>query len=366
MNSHEQARLEAGLSEAQASRARTNSIPRSGVPPERKMDAGSAPDRALLKADDVHRALAGGGWGQVLVDLGALPVYFLRRNGQRPVSGPCPACGGRDRFTFDDRKGHGDFLCRKCGPGDGFDLLMRVHRWDFTHALMEVARAIGIRPGETRDVVARHVPPPEQPARLTARARELLRTACMPEDVPDVVAYLLSRNLWPLRPGCPLRAHPNAQYSDAEGFLGRFPALVAPVVDIASELVTAHVTWLQDGAKLRGYPPRKLVGKMRGRMGCAVRLAAVGPVLGIAEGIETALAAMKLFSVPVWAATSASSLAKFEPPEGVERLIIFADRNEAGFKAAFQLKDRVGIPCELRIPTAPAGDWADVLEVTNG
>ena len=48
--------------------------------------------------------------------------------------GPCPACGGDDRFTFDDKGGRGTFICRKCPDetdaynmaGDGVELVRRV------------------------------------------------------------------------------------------------------------------------------------------------------------------------------------------------------------------------------------------------
>ncbi|MDM4912857.1 primase-helicase zinc-binding domain-containing protein [Escherichia coli] len=39
---------------------------------------------------------------------------------------PCPACGGKDRFRFDDN-GRGSFICNQCGAGDGLDLIKRVN-----------------------------------------------------------------------------------------------------------------------------------------------------------------------------------------------------------------------------------------------
>ena len=31
---------------------------------------------------------------------------------------PCPICGGNDRFTYDNNRGRGDWVCRKCNDGD--------------------------------------------------------------------------------------------------------------------------------------------------------------------------------------------------------------------------------------------------------
>jgi putative DNA primase/helicase len=90
-------------------------------------------------------------------------------------------------------------------------------------------------------------------------------------------------------------------------------------------------------------------------------------ILGIAEGIETALSAAVLNGIPVWAALTTSLLSKFEPPPGILRLRVFADRDEAGLAAATHLMERLQgrVALEIRIPTAPAKDWNDVLLARN-
>jgi putative DNA primase/helicase len=98
-----------------------------------------------------------------------------------------------------------------------------------------------------------------------------------------------------------------------------------------------------------------------------VRLLPAGPVLGIAEGIETALSAAIIDAVPVWSALNTSLLARFEPPPGIERLVIYADRDEPGLLAAIRLQERLqgriraGLSVEVRVPRAPAADWNDSL-----
>lgn len=55
----------------------------------------------------------------------------------------CPACGGKDRFRFDDN-GRGSHFCNQCGAGDGLDLIKKVNNCDATKAAEIVADALGI------------------------------------------------------------------------------------------------------------------------------------------------------------------------------------------------------------------------------
>ncbi|HBC3016330.1 TPA: hypothetical protein KC554_003971 [Escherichia coli O146] len=67
--------------------------------------------------------------------------------------GPCPACGGDDRFTFDDIEGRGTFICRKCPDetdaynqaGDGLELVRRVAsvRFGSPVSTYQAARLVG-------------------------------------------------------------------------------------------------------------------------------------------------------------------------------------------------------------------------------
>ncbi|EOV0999199.1 primase-helicase zinc-binding domain-containing protein, partial [Edwardsiella piscicida] len=55
----------------------------------------------------------------------------------------CPACGGTDRFRFDDN-GRGSFICNQCGAGDGLDLIKKVNNCDTTEAAQLAADVLGI------------------------------------------------------------------------------------------------------------------------------------------------------------------------------------------------------------------------------
>ena len=99
--------------------------------------------------------------------------------------------------------------------------------------------------------------------------------------------------------------------------------------------------------------------------GAAVRLAPHEDKLGIAEGIETALAASVLFNMPVWAALNAGLLS-WTPPAEVETVFVFGDNDASatGQAAAYALAQRLkakGVAAFVEIPTRTGDDWADVL-----
>jgi putative DNA primase/helicase len=313
----------------------------------------------MMRAADIHTRL-GAAWPVVLAQLG-IDEAFLRPK----KAGPCPACGGRDRYVFDNRSNRGDYFCRHCGAGDGFQLLQRAHGWTFRETLQRVAEAAGLEQAEHGQVWSSAVKEAttEPPAKPTARVLRLRRECCRIVDCQDAIEYLAHRGLWPLPEGCRLLAHPSVEYFQDGARIGRYSALIAEVRDIAGALVTAHVTYLQHGRKLVGSEPRKILSPLTAHTGCAVRLTPLeGEALGIGEGIETCLAAAARHRVPTWAALNTSLLSKFEPPAGIKRLLIFADRDTAGLEAASRLAERVQgrVDFELRLPPEGAKDWNEV------
>jgi putative DNA primase/helicase len=140
--------------------------------------------------------------------------------------------------------------------------------------------------------------------------------------------------------------------------------MVARVTDVAGNSVQLYRTYLADPDQkaLVDAPRRMMPGPVP--PGSAIRLAEVRDGrLGIAEGIETALSAGVLYSVPVWAAIGTAGLCGWVPPDGVTRVTVFADHdsNYAGHAAAYALAHKLkikGIEVEVMVP--PAGDWNDV------
>jgi putative DNA primase/helicase len=293
------------------------------------------------------RDRARGRWHDILPLLGIDRRYLTGKNG------PCPMCGGRDRWRFLNTDGNGTWICNQCGQrgGGGADLVMK-----FTGApFYEVAQRIESVLGETcvrehrRDV--RDVR--DGLNRLWCGAR-----AVCAGDATDL--WLRSRGVGLDRyPPC-LRTGAKVRYVDNDT---AHPAMLAMVQGPDGKPVTIHRTYLTaDGRKAPVDKPRKLYSAMA--KGSAIRLAPVGARLGVAEGIETALAAAKLFNAPTWATISAGMLETFEPPSTVSEVVIFGDNdaNHVGQRAAHALAARLAghVRVDVKIPDLVDTDWNDV------
>jgi putative DNA primase/helicase len=271
-------------------------------------------------------------------------------------------CGGKDRFRYIDTERRGTWICTHCGGGDGMDLATQFTGRAFRDMAAEIDGILG----------RKQLPSDPEPKRMTeddqrAALRSLFAGSALVEDGDPAHRYLSARGL-----GDPMlygnRLLFNRAVFDGEG--GVRPCMVAVVSDAAGRNCTLHRTFLHptEPRKAEMDPPRKL---MPGAVpdGAAVRLCDwQGGPLGVAEGVETALAAATLFEMPVWSAIDAGKLAKWVPPEGCDELAIFGDRDGkfGGQAAAFRLAHRLA--CDQRRPMAVSvhipdvpGDWNDVL-----
>jgi putative DNA primase/helicase len=302
---------------------------------------------AKMKTADV----AAGRWPGILQALGVDPTYLRNKHG------PCPSCTGKDRYRFDDKDGRGTWFCSRCGSGDGFQLLQIVFGWTFQETAKQVDRIVGTVP------VGAIVPARAEHDKVRVLQRVWVETREVVHD--DPVWLYLNRRLGLEQVPAGLRLHPALRYTDEDGRdLGRFPAMVAKIQYPDGAGASIHRTYLtEDGCKAAVPQPKKIMAGKPLNTG-AVRLGEVGTALGIAEGIETALAASIRFGVPVWAATNAVLLESWVPPAGVERVLIAAD-NDASFTgqaAAFGLARRLvqkGLSVEIQIPERVGKDWAD-------
>jgi putative DNA primase/helicase len=253
---------------------------------------------------------------------------------RRTRRAPCPQCdrGPRDTalaITIDER-----------------GTVTYCHRCGYTAA--EHVERLGRVP-------PRRKLPSAEPARLDGIWR---RTLPLAGSIGET--YLLYRHCVLPPPDSDLRFLPGND---------RFPpSLCALVTDtVTAEPISLHFTRLRaDGRGKAGTDRDKLLLKGHRKAGGVIRLwpsEAVSYGLGIAEGIETALAASHIYT-PIWAAIDAGNLAAFPVLPGIDCLTIYADHDDAGLRAARECGLRwKGADREVRIlrSVTPGQDIADVL-----
>lgn len=321
------------------------------------------------------RQLACHQWRCLLPSLGIDEQYLTR------CHGPCPACGGKDRFRFDDKDGRGTFFCNNCRAGDGFRLVELVTGWTPKQTLEAVAQALGLD--------GRKKPNPDSPHRRVIPA---------PADRPIEREKRTNKlkQIWlesaPLKPGSPgwkylteVRGIPLASIPETARFhnaltywepgadgkprnRGNHPALVFTVHSGNGDPVGLRLIYLTpEGEKLEVKEPKKLqVIEAGAATGGAVRLAEPADLLAISEGIETGLAIQTARAIPVWAAGSAVLLEKIAIPEHVKTVLIFSDNdlNNCGQSAAYALASRLRTQNKavgIYTPEKPGSDWLDFL-----
>lgn len=301
---------------------------------------------------DIHQATQHR-WQYILPHIGIEPRY-LRNTHQ-----PCPICGGKDRFRFDDKDGMGTYFCNQCGAGNGFTLMMKHLHCSFREAAQIAADILGER----------------QPAFSSQNAPE---AELQKQPAPDRIGQITE--IWeaarPLSPSCPavrylerrgidMRQLPdNLRYTPALAYwttgndgkplhIGTYPALIG-ALETERGLMGLQRIYLQGEAKAQITHPqtgealdckKMLCRYPQSTSGAAVRLFPIEPGLPLVlcEGIETALAARELTGFPAWAAISANGIRRFEPPAH-SPVWIYADHDTphpVGFEAAHELAMRL-------------------------
>jgi hypothetical protein len=296
--------------------------------------------RAMIPSDLIQRAEA------VRIE-DEVERRGIKLVGRIDRSGPCPLCGGKDRFSINVRKQV--FLCRGCvARGNVIALVRFLDGCGFLEALEYLT-------GE-------RAPAPSRPAPAATDAPR--------DDDRDARALILARQIaFELRPilGSPgetyLRDARKIVTSAIEDVLERtdgvgwHPAVyfnepghalhgrkLGAIISVMTDMITAEPT----GAISRTYihEGRKLgKAKTLGSPAGIIRLSEDADVLEglhIAEGLETALAGMSIGLRPMWAAGSTALMAKLPAVSGIKALTIIADHDAkgAGERAAAEVASR--------------------------
>jgi hypothetical protein len=250
----------------------------------------------------------------------------LEKVGASEWAGPCPLCGGEDRFSVNVQKKV--FNCRSSAAGGGSPIDMVIHCTGCS--LIEAAEAIT---GEPRPDQSRNETEEEQEARLRAHQRFIVAARKREEEqrrsheekqsrdertIEEVLkravdlddarakhgqAYLMeTRGLSPK----PNLSH-DIKYVGALDYygygdngagelkrLGTLPALVATIRNASGAVTGISQTYLDPSAPRKWTPigssrnrPRKIRGDKHGGM---IRLGVIGETIGLSEGWENCLA----------------------------------------------------------------------------
>jgi Toprim domain len=216
------------------------------------------------------------------------------------------------------------------------------------------------RGDEVRPKMKHHAPLPsseERHAKHMGFARSIW-DATKPAKGTLVEQYLVETRKLDLPDTEAIRFHPRLRVTHTDQFA---PAMVCMMTDIRTDEFTGvHRTFLTEAG-------RKISNAVLGRArGSAIKIdRAEGHGLGIAEGIETAIAARFLYR-PIWSVISAGGMRHFPVLSGIEHLEIFADNdlNGVGETAARDCLARwenQGAEVAIVMPPRKGADIADFI-----
>jgi putative DNA primase/helicase len=327
-----------------------------------------------------------------LLEAAALFGAKLKRAGQEHI-GPCPNCGGTDRFSISP--GRSVWNCRGAhGGGGAISLAIHAGQMSFLQACELLTGRANPSGGHSRPLSAAEIAERDRrwaEYEATRRAREAQQMA-REEFIKDEVqriwrdsapingtlaeTYLKSRGI-PAFATDVLRFHPSLEYQKS----GKsYPVLVCRVDDVDGALCAIWRIYLRgDGRKADVANPKLGLGPAGGG---AVRIGGVGAKIGLAEGVETALGAWHLIGrqYPVWSCLSTAGLVGIELPLDVEHVVIFPDGDRpvrkqgdefvpavpAGRKAAEALRDDLiakGLTVTLAAEPNAGRDYLDLWQI---
>jgi len=270
-----------------------------------------------------------------------IQAFNLRPVGRDSWQGDCPACNYPEAFSLVVRNGKPLWYCHACQD---------------KAALM--AALCGGLPLQTASALRVRQKPTDK-GRLEFVRRLWGETLPIADTVAE--RYLAGRRLHSLHIA-DLRFLPACRHTPTGQI---YPAMVAAVRRWpANEVVAIHRTFLmRDGSgKIDHLQARMMLGSATG---CAVQLAQAGEQLALAEGIETALSVLQATGIPTWVCLSTAGLQRVMVPDTVREVLICADHDPPGLKAAHAAADRLyrlGKQVRLAAPPQAGADFNDILK----
>jgi putative DNA primase/helicase len=233
---------------------------------------------------------------------------------------------------------------------------------------------VGERQASKRDEQAEKQAQAEHEKRLQRQGRinqQLFACAHPLQRQSPVGQYLVHRGLGKLSKSPQALRMAALPYFDDGIEIGHFPVMLGAVTTSEGALVGLHRTYISNNGMKAPVPcPRKLSRTSGLLAGASIKLHEPNIIngkltLGVAEGIETALACYLASGIPTWSCVSAPGIKSFQWPAGLQSLVVFADNDAHGVgqSAARELVGRAaaaGLECRVLVPEIVGYDWLDV------
>jgi phage/plasmid primase-like uncharacterized protein len=310
--------------------------------------------------------------------------HHLKRSG-RDLVGPCPMCGGDDRFSVTVHKNL--WHCRGCNPGG--DVIRLVEALDGCRFLEAVETLTGKKPErrEDRETIVWRIQERERKRReaeeqerrdAAAKTEQALRVWQEGTCIWDTPAqtYLTSRHcggMFPIDRDATFRFHAHCPFGTCQ----RLPCLLSLLRNVETDEPQAvHRTALTpDGQKI----DRKMFGP---KTGAAIKLwprSCISDRLVVGEGIETTLSAALHANDrgsrldPAWSLVDAGGIQSLQPIPGINTLIVLVDNDPpdkngrcAGQEAAAACAERWSNSGRKVIRLTPKVQDTDFNDVIKG
>lgn len=276
-------------------------------------------------------------WGSILSSL-AIPIPGINKHG------PCPVCGGKDRFRFDDKKGRGTWFCNYCGHGDGLDLVTLVRQCDLIQAAREISRLTDLTPTPPAKERTEPLPHTDIIQRVTA----LLATCT--KGTSD---YLLHKGL--AHQGFLMPANSAKNIGEVHFNVG---SMVLPLVDLSDK--TTGALLINPGGEKRLLPGSRIKSSF-----IPITHHALSQTIIITEGFATGLVISRFVAATVVAAISAINLThvavalRERYPDA--QIILAADNDvtDSDHNPGKQLAELAALAVNGLVTLPPTGDKAD-------
>ena len=300
-----------------------------------RVDGDSPIDRVLREFN--------GAWRQTLENYGChLP------SGRH--HGPCPVCGGKDRFRFDDKEGRGTWFCSQCDPQSGGGLLL-LSRFLGKPTIDVANELLGNTPERSRAPVYRSFVSDDQIRKANHEQARKGAEALLASSELRQHAYMSDRGL-------------DGQWLvNGEPIMGKDRAIIQP----GDLLLVPAYKAEGDGSKLVNVQKIKANKEKRPLFGgdmAAVyhKLDGHQKLIAIAEGYATGVTANQVTGATTYCAFNTGNLAAVsawvaDHHPGVS-VVLFADNDEhcAGLRYA---KDAAAPICATVALPPELGDWDD-------